>query len=154
MNNYLLVSLGLFLLLFIVGQAIEVSSISLIPSTTYEFDEVTGEPISINGSSTEVGFAGYNLVLGISLTEGIMITSIALGALIILIGINIATWSLSDIAQRSIINFTVFGGIWAIFSVTIYDLIMIIDLLGWMIFFIISFIHFMGILKEVNASGT
>lgn len=153
MNKYLLISIGLMLLLFIVSQAIETSEIGLISSGSYDFDNSTGEAI-VDGSTTEYGFGGYNLILGISLTEGIMISAIAIGALVIIIGISIATWSISETAQRGILNFSIYGAIWGIFNVTTYNLLTQLDLFGWILFFIISFIHFSGIIININGSGS
>lgn len=153
MNNYLLVSIGLMFMLFVIAQAVEVSNVSLINEETYTFDETTGEPIIINGTSTEITFGEQNLVLGINLTEGIMITGIALGALITVIGVSVATYSLSDIAQKAIINFSIYGGIWGIFSVTTYNLLTLEPVLGWFLFFIVSFIHLSGIIKNINGNA-
>lgn len=140
------------LLFFIVAQAREVSTINPIENGTYIIDPQTGEAI-VNGSSTEYSFGEQNLVLGISLTDGIMISAIAIGALVIVIGISVLTWSLSETAQRSILNFSIYGAIWGIFSVTVYDLVTEIQVFGWIVFFIISFIHFSGIIVNINGNG-
>lgn len=154
MNGYLEISIGIMLLLLVVGQAYESTQISLVGSETYVLDESTGQLI-INGSDTTMSIGEQNLIFGISLSEGVMITGIALGALIMLIGISVLGSSISEFAQKAIVNLTLYGAVWGIFSTLTYDLITKTSFFGleWILFLIISMLHFFGIVKNINGEN-
>ena len=91
-----------------------------------------------------------NLILGIDSTEGIMIAIIAVGALISVVGIKVLDSGLSEYAQKGIVNFSVYGAFWGIFFITVYEFIMLAQVFGWFIFFLISVLHFFGIMQVIN----
>lgn len=157
MNNFLYLSLGVMILLFVIGQAYETSQLTTIDGITYNF-AVSGETQTINDTEVTYSFGEQSLLLGINYSEGIMvatITIVAIVALVVASGIGVATWSLSETAQRAILNFGFYGGLWGIFSVTTLNFMLFLDNginlgLGWLTFFLISLIHLIGIIKIIN----
>lgn len=158
MNSFLMVSCGIMLFVFIIGQAYDASQLTVIDGITYTGINATGTTSLLNGTSTTYDFGDRSIFLGISVNEGIMmgLTIFGIVALIIASGINIATWSLSETAQRGILNFGFYGGLWSIFSITTLTFLTSSsnDLgFGWLIFFLISLVHLIGILKIVNSGS-
>lgn len=155
MNDFLMVSCGIMIIIFIIGQAYETSQLQTINGITYTGIGMNGTTQYLNGTQTTYTFGDQSLFLGISVTEGVMMGLTILGilGLVIASGINIATWSLSDMAQRAILNFGLYGAIWSIFSITTFTFLVSNEFsygLGWLIFFFISFIHLIGIIKIIN----
>lgn len=149
MNKYILTTCGIMLLILFVNQAYESSEYQTMDSGSYTFDEQSGT-FTVNGSDTTYTLGEQNLVLGISVNEGIMVAVIAIVALISVIGVTALTLDISETAERAIANFAIFGAFWGIFSVLLYDrLTEIPSGIGWFLYLLISIIHLFGILKIV-----
>lgn len=158
--KFIYTSIGIMLLLMFVGQAYNTSlvitpldSIYSVGNGTYTITNQTGTYL-INGTDTSMTIGENNLILGISLTDGIMLTGIALGALMTVVGISVLGSNLSEYAQKGIINLALFGAFWVVFSVLTYQLVSDLAIFGWFIFFIISLIHFLGIFQLINGESS
>lgn len=153
MNTLLGLGIGLMVLFLVMSQALASQQLTnpLINGYTYSFGETTGA-YSINDTETTFQFSGQNLIFGISSIDGIMVTAIALTALISVIGIKVFDSGLSEFSQKGIVNFAVFGGFWGIFSILTYDLIVQIEIFGWFLFLIISIIYLFGIIQNIMGS--
>lgn len=158
MNSFLMTTCGIMLIVFIVGQAYDTSNLQTFNGITYTGTYDNGTSINVDGSSAEYTFGDQSIFLGISVNEGIMmgLTTVAILGIVIASGINLATWSLSENAQRAILNFGFYGGIWAMFSITTLTFLLVIGGsggLGWLLFFIISLIHLIGIITLINGEN-
>lgn len=139
-----------------VAQAYETSLTITPPNSIYDFDNGTytftnsSGTFTVNGSDTSFAMGEQNLILGIDATEGIMIAIIAVGALVAVVGIKVLDSGLSDYSQKGIVNFSVYGAFWGIFFLTVHDFIILAEVVGWFIFFLISVLHFFGIMQVIN----
>jgi len=134
------------------GQAWETKStptITSIGNNTYQVTNSTGSFI-VNGTESTLEYEGSNLIFGISLTEGIMASLVAIMAFGGAIGIKVLDSGISEFSQKIIFNGSFYGGLWAIFSILSYGLISAIPVFGWFLWFIISLIHLLGIIQVIN----
>lgn len=155
MNGFLMVSCGIMIVIFLIGQAYESSQLQTIDGITYTGIGINGTTQYLNGTQTTYTFGDQSLFLGISVNEGIMmgLTTVAILGIVIASGINLLTWSLSETAQRAILNFGIYGALWSMFSITTFTFLVSNEFnygLGWIVFFFISFIHLIGIIKIIN----
>jgi hypothetical protein len=150
MNTLLGLGIGIMILFLVMSQALASQQLTnpLTDGYTYSFNETTGTYI-IDETETTLQFAGQNLIFGISVTDGIMITAIAISALIAIVGIKVLDSGLSEFSQKGIVAFAVYGGFWGIFSILTYELIIEIAIFGWFLFLIISMIYLFGIVQNI-----
>jgi hypothetical protein len=149
--RFIYLSLGIMFLLFVFGQAWQMRTITKPEGITQTVTNSSGVFV-VNGTETTLQYGGQNLVFGISLTEGILASVVAIVAFGTAIGIKIFDSGISEFSQKIIFFFAIYMGLWGIFTVFSYDLIIAIPLFGFFIFFAITIIHLLGIIQEINTN--
>lgn len=146
------ISLGIIFILLFFGQAWEIRRITTPEAYTQIITNSSGT-FTVNGTESTLAYEGTNLIFGISVTEGILVSLVAIVAFGTAIGIKVLDSGISEFSQKIIFVSALYGGIWGIFSVLAYDLIMEIPTMGWFLFFVLTIIHFLGIFQIVNNEG-
>ena len=149
--RFIYLSLGIMFLLFVFGQAWQMRAMAKPEGYTQTIVNSSGTFL-VNEEGATLEYGGGNLVLGISATEGILASVVAIVAFGIAIGIKVFDSGISEFSQKIIFMFSIYMGLWGIFTVFSYNLMTSIPVFGAFIFFSITMVHLLGIIQEVNTN--
>lgn len=137
--------LALLLIVAVVSQGVAVSS---------SFGSVTGDPLVGNltegGESTELGVEGYDINVGFTAQDGILAFIVAMIAVGALIGINVVGSGLSDTSVMIVYKSVAFFGLWGLISVFSFGGINAIPLVGWFLYFVLTFVYGLGVFQQIG----
>lgn len=141
----ILVVIGSFTQIYNFGENYDLSGSN---STSQEL--ITSQ--TLNGTSQELELEEGSLDLSFNMTVGIVATiagAIALG----LIGLKFLGSGLSDFSVKIIWNGIVYYGLWLIFSVLGYNVLVSIPFLGVLLWFFLTLIYSLGVFGKMGGEN-
>jgi len=142
--------LGLSLLILIV-----LSLFSVILGNSFigsEVENVIGNELLINGTTTEVGVE-TEAIFYIDPFLGITAMIIVLVILATAVGVQVLGSGLSPTTVRIIVIGTAYGGIWVLFSLLAEPLISSIEIFGSLIYITLTIGYIWGVIQQFSNGG-
>jgi len=142
--------LGLSLLILIV-----LSLFSVILGNSFigsEVENVIGNELLINGTTTEVGVE-TEAIFYIDPFLGITAMIIVLVILATAVGVQVLGSGLSPTTVRIIVIGTAYGGIWVLFSLLAEPLISSIEIFGSLIYITLTIGYIWGVIQKFSNGG-
>lgn len=116
-------------------------------------DSTSGEgSVLVNATSTNPSDA-VDVTFNLDPVEGVIVWIIVIVVLASIIGIRVFSSGLSDESIKTIIQLISFAGVWSAFSVLAYDLIVSIQIVGYMIYLILTIMYVVGVFKRFTGGG-
>jgi len=92
----------------------------------------------------------YGATIGIDSLTGALAIIIVLISIAVIVGIQILGSGISEQSVRTIIIIVGYGSIWGFFSVLSLNLIISIEIFGWIIYIILSIIYTIGVMNKIS----
>jgi len=92
----------------------------------------------------------YAVNVGISPITGALAIIIALVAVAVLVGIQVLGSGISEQSVHTIIVVIGYASIWGVFSVLTLNLIISIELFGWLIYLTLTIIYMIGVMNKIS----
>lgn len=85
---------------------------------------------------------------------GMITVLIFIGILVAIIGIKIFGFGLSEVSVKILSMCIIYGGLWLLFSTVAYNLIVSIELFGWILYIILTILYVIGIVMKFQNNST
>jgi hypothetical protein len=103
-----------------------------------------------NGTITDIDVTQVETFIYIDDFTGAIVILTIFVALAFLLGIRIFNSGISDTAFSMIMNITFYIGIWSIFSILSYDLIIRIRFIGGFLYVVLTIIYVIGVFQKIQ----
>lgn len=148
MNSFIVYPL---LILVVIGSFYQIYTYGDVDlsSSGSQSQELIGNQ-TLNEAESELELEQGSLSLDFNMTVGlvaVIIGAIALG----LIGINVLGSGLSDFSVKIIWNGIVYYGLWTVFSVLAFNLIIGIPIFGILLWFFLTFFYSLGVFGKMGS---
>ena len=142
----IVISLSVLIVLTIFNIVIG-SSFNEIQFESYDIEAV------INGSDTSYTLQNLDFVFNIDSLTGAIAIIILIGLLCCLIGIRILGSGLSETSVRFLTTSIFYTGVWSLFSVLSYDLIISIEVFGLLLYITLTIIYVLGVVQKLTTNN-
>jgi len=140
------ISLGILIVLTIFNIVVG-SSFDEIIFGTYDMDAV------INGSDTSYTLDNLNIIFNINSLTGAIAIIIIVGLLCTILGIRILGSGISETSVRFLTTCVFYTGIWSLFSVLSYELIINIKVFGLLLYITLTIIFVLGVVQKLTSNN-
>ena len=107
-----------------------------------------------NGEERSLATSGSEYSFAINETQGIIAIVIAVSVIGSLVGIRVLGSGLSEMTVKILYNTIFFYGVWGIFSSFSLELLLLIPIGGWIIYFILTGMLSFGIVQQINGGSS
>lgn len=94
--------------------------------------------------------SSYGQTIGIDSITGALAIIIVLISIAVIVGIQILGSGISEQSVRTIIIIVGYASIWGFFSVLSLNLIMSIELFGWIMYVVLTIIYMIGVMNKLS----
>lgn len=115
--------------------------------------DTTQQSGEILENSTSVDTAAVEVTFNLNATEGAITMILTIIVVASIVGIRIFSSGLSDSSVSMITKLIAFLGIWAVFSVLAYDLLISIAFVGYLIWLTLTILYTIGVIKQFTGGG-
>lgn len=93
---------------------------------------------------------GYGVNVGIDSITGALAIIVALVGLAVLVGVQVFGSGISEQSVKTIIVITGYATLWGFFSFLSLNLIISIEVFGWIIYLILTIIYVIGVMGKIS----
>jgi hypothetical protein len=140
-------------LIFIFGLFYNGETFNTEMESNYSSEAINGSFLE-DGVEKSLATSENEYEFAISETQGIMAIVIAVSVIGSIIGIRVLGSGLSEKTVTILYNTIFFYGVWALFSVFSLELLLLIPIGGWIIYFILTGMLGFGIVQQINGGST
>ena len=145
-NSGFLIGLCLGILLVLTFLSV-ISGNSFVSFTTGGVVDIT---FLTNGTVSSTDVLNQSVVFVIDDLVGALSILVAIGTVIGLIGLHIFGAGLSDVSVSTMRTVLIYGGIWGLLSVLIYNLIVSIAIFGFLFYIGLTLFYVIGVFKKMG----
>jgi len=145
--------MAIIITLFIFGLFYNGETFSTTMESNYNSTAMNGT-FTENSEERSLALSGSEYNFAITETQGIIAIVIAVSVIGSLIGIRVLGSGLSETTVKILYNTIFFYGVWGLFSVFSLELLILIPIGGWIIYFILTGILSFGIVQQINSGST
>lgn len=95
----------------------------------------------------------YAQPIGIDAVTGALAIIIVLISIAVIVGIKVFGSGISEQSVHTIIVIVGYGSLWGFFSALSLNLIISIELFGWLMYLVLSIIYTIGVMNKISGSG-
>ena len=107
----------------------------------------------VNGTTTEFLIDDVTAVFSIDLVQGVIVWFVVITAIVVVVGFQVVATGLSDTSVRTLRTTVMYGGVWVVLSVIVYDLIVSIEIFGSLIYVGLTLMYVIGVFQQMGENG-